>query len=514
MAASQRYYGSAAGTTVVPYKMKMREMSGAAAAARQRVCLSSECGGPATEASFISNSWQQQAIRPEPHPSTMTTTTEENKVKLILHCENGSPPYLTPSLLATCFPSTSRAVADHLVFGIAIRDTCVTPVYKPKEKKAKKAKRKDKTHPPSRQGSAVSDGASSVASTSSTKPTGYTFTGRPLHDDLIIPREYNVLACPSFDLIDDGKLGSNGANAATATHKEVHLITQRGHQKLTPNLYRVVVENMEATTSIGLYDEASEDNAKRNAKSVERTKLWLEEWHNSSAELEKVTGHRKSKLWAPIVGGADLTLRLDCIENATKLGSVCGVALIGIHHIADRQARIELLQSCSKAVPKSMPCALLVANSIGQIMDAAQNGVSYIGSSLPALLARSRRALILDLHGWKVEEEPEDRQYGRPKKRPRTEGGSTIDGCICLEDKAFARDTAPFVEGCSCLACTEHKRAYLHHLINAKELLAEILLFVHNLHVTIHLLQEMADATAIGKQMEFVQHIERQLHSV
>ena len=54
----------------------------------------------------------------------------------------------------------------------------------------------------------------------------------------------------------------------------------------------------------------------------------------------------------------------------------------------------------------------------------------------------------------------------------------------------------------------------LHHLINAKELLAEILLFVHNLHVTIHLLQEMADATAIGKQMEFVQHIERQLHSV
>ena len=162
-----------------------------------------------------------------------------------------------------------------------------------------------------------------------------------------------------------------------------------------------------------------------------------------------------------------------------------------------------------------MPCALLVANSIGQIMDGAQNGVSYIGSSLPALLARSRRALILDLHGWKVEE-GEVRQYGdgRPKKRPRTEGGSIIDGCICLEDKAFARDTAPFVEGCSCLACTDHKRAYLHHLINAKELLAEILLFVHNLHVTIHLLQEMADATAIGKQMEFVQHIERQLHSV
>jgi queuine tRNA-ribosyltransferase subunit QTRTD1 len=453
------------------------------------------------------------------------TTTEETKTKLILHCENGSPPYLTPALLASCFPSTSRAVQDHLIFGIAVRDSCVTPVYEPKGRKSKKKTKQTnnsgKSTPPSRQGSAASDGASSIASTSSAKPTGYTFTGRPLHEHLIIPREYNVLACPSFDLIDDGKSSNNATKAATATHRGLSLVTPRGHQKLTPDLYHEVARKMEAPVSIGMYDQASEENSKRNAKSVERTKLWLEEWSNISAEQNNDDEDKSTscEIWAPIVGGADLELRLDCIENATKQSSICGVALIGIHHIADRQARVELMQSCTKAIPKSMPYAVLVANSIGQILDAAQNGVQFIGSSLPVLLARSHRALVLDLHAWKDEEKGVLNDDDLAKKRPRAVGGAisiddpntTKDGCICLDEKSFARDVASFVKGCSCLACTEHKRAYVHHLINAKELLAEILLFVHNLHHLLSLLQEMNDATATGRQVEFVKHIERQL---
>lgn len=44
---------------------------------------------------------------------------------------------------------------------------------------------------------------------------------------------------------------------------------------------------------------------------------------------------------------------------------------------------------------------------------------------------------------------------------------------------------APLVEGCSCYACTAHHRAYLHHLLNAREMLAWTLLQVHN-HHTMH----------------------------
>ncbi|RWA04801.1 hypothetical protein EKO27_g10307 [Xylaria grammica] len=41
----------------------------------------------------------------------------------------------------------------------------------------------------------------------------------------------------------------------------------------------------------------------------------------------------------------------------------------------------------------------------------------------------------------------------------------------------------PLVEGCECYACTNHHRAFLHHLLNAKEMLGWTLLQVHNYQV-------------------------------
>jgi len=54
---------------------------------------------------------------------------------------------------------------------------------------------------------------------------------------------------------------------------------------------------------------------------------------------------------------------------------------------------------------------------------------------------------------------------------------------IDLWDPAHATDASPFVEGCTCYACKAHHRAYLHHLLSAKEMLAWVLLQIHNHHV-------------------------------
>ena len=57
------------------------------------------------------------------------------------------------------------------------------------------------------------------------------------------------------------------------------------------------------------------------------------------------------------------------------------------------------------------------------------------------------------------------------------------DGCVNLNDTRYARDSLPLMPGCICMACSNsHSRAYIHHLVQAKELLAQILLFAHNLH--------------------------------
>ncbi len=47
---------------------------------------------------------------------------------------------------------------------------------------------------------------------------------------------------------------------------------------------------------------------------------------------------------------------------------------------------------------------------------------------------------------------------------------------INLRDLSFARDTTAIMEGCTCPACKSYTRAYIHHLLNAHEMLAEVLL--------------------------------------
>merc|ERR1711988_1537235 len=44
----------------------------------------------------------------------------------------------------------------------------------------------------------------------------------------------------------------------------------------------------------------------------------------------------------------------------------------------------------------------------------------------------------------------------------------------------YAMDCRPLVENCKCITCRDHTRAYIHHLLNAKEMLGEVLLYIHN----------------------------------
>jgi len=451
-----------------------------------------------------------------------STTPEQSSppFKLILHCEDGSPPYLTPILLAKNFPTTNRVVRDHLVLGIEVRNSFVSPVYgpRPSDRKNGRKKEKDEKSPPaSRQGSNISnnDSAMSSVACSITKPTGYTFSGRPLFKHLGIPNDYDVMACPSFDLIDNCVADMPVA----ATNAETSLSTPRGYQRITPELYRDVVRKMEAPSFVGLYDQASSvKNTKRARRSVERTKSWLRTTisDNVTDKEEEVEGEKTDpcpKMWAPVVGEEDMVLRLECIQHAiNQKAPLRGFALIGIHHVGDRQARNTLLQSCMKDIPRNMSCAVLVANDMVQILDAARNGVRYIGSALPTNLARYHKALVLDLYGWRRYHENDEGERQRVSMCRRIEERSTLsDGCISLDDDIFVKDTVPFVKDCSCLACTHHNRAYVHHLINANELLAQILLFVHNLHHVLAFYDEMSQATSMEKQDIFIAHIEKQL---
>jgi queuine tRNA-ribosyltransferase accessory subunit len=52
---------------------------------------------------------------------------------------------------------------------------------------------------------------------------------------------------------------------------------------------------------------------------------------------------------------------------------------------------------------------------------------------------------------------------------------------INLRDKKYELDDKPLMSDCKCDACTQHTRAYIHHLLNTKEITGIVLLSIHNL---------------------------------
>lgn len=87
----------------------------------------------------------------------------------------------------------------------------------------------------------------------------------------------------------------------------------------------------------------------------------------------------------------------------------------------------------------------------------------------------------------------------------------TTTGYITLDEQVFVRDPSPFLKGCSCIACVNHTRSYVHHLINANEILAEILIFNHNLHHLLKMFEQISLALEAGSLDKFQRYIESQL---
>ena len=111
-----------------------------------------------------------------------------------------------------------------------------------------------------------------------------------------------------------------------------------------------------------------------------------------------------------------------------------------------------------------------------------------------------------------------------------------MGGKLDLSKEQFARDSSALLPGCQCVACRPRQintsagdvkkmvpsftRAYIHHLIKANEMLAETLLFVHNLHQMLLLFRNLSKAASLddsetninkGKNLEtFCQKLEKQ----
>lgn len=98
------------------------------------------------------------------------------------------------------------------------------------------------------------------------------------------------------------------------------------------------------------------------------------------------------------------------------------------------------------------------------------------------------------------EEEAADEQKVRGDNNETQLAASALKpdwACLNLWDEEYVRDRRPLMKGCGCLACSKHTRAYIHHLLKSKELLAEILLYQHNQYQMLKMFDEVGKTSSI-----------------
>nr|CBN81971.1 Queuine tRNA-ribosyltransferase subunit qtrtd1 [Dicentrarchus labrax] len=205
--------------------------------------------------------------------------------------------------------------------------------------------------------------------------------------------------------------------------------------------------------------------------------------YTTNKELEGV------EVFGAVEGGDILEERVRSARETAKR-PVAGFCLDGLQTGSmDQALRTQLITAVTKELPEDKPRLLQGVGRPDEVLECVDAGVDLFESFFPFQVTERGCALcfsfdvspdperaVLELDGEK-EMAGETQQNGDLNLDDQTQMTSFE---INLKDKRYQGDFRPLVEGCGCYCCKNHQRAYLHHLLVTNELLAGVLLMIHN----------------------------------
>jgi queuine tRNA-ribosyltransferase len=208
------------------------------------------------------------------------------------------------------------------------------------------------------------------------------------------------------------------------------------------------------------FDECSDPNDHEYSKiAMQRTHRWAE-------RSLKAQTRRDQALFGIIQGGVQVDLRAASAKFIASLDTP-GIAIGGLS-VGETKAEMHaMLDVVTPLLPENKPRYLMGVGTPEDLIDGVMRGIDIFDCVLPTRLARHHSAFA-----------PEGR--------------------LNLMNATFARDERPVDETCDCYTCKTFTRAYIRHLVIAKELLAGTLISIHNLRALIRLMEEIRAAIMDG----------------
>jgi len=234
-------------------------------------------------------------------------------------------------------------------------------------------------------------------------------------------------------------------------------VTFRSHidgssQHLTPEKSIQIQENLGADIIMTL-DECSDPNDHGYSRiAMERTHRWAERCLQSKRRSDQA-------LFGIVQGGIDPDLREESSHFIASL-PFPGIAIGGLSVGETKKEMQTILSLVTHCLPENKPRYLMGVGTPEDLINGIALGVDIFDCVLPTRLARHNAAF-------------------------------SSQGRLNLMNAAFIHDPKPIDDTCTCYTCLNFSRAYLHHLVNVKELLAGTLLSIHNLHTLIQLVKEI-----------------------
>jgi queuine tRNA-ribosyltransferase len=231
----------------------------------------------------------------------------------------------------------------------------------------------------------------------------------------------------------------------------------------------IAIEEKLGADIIMAFDECSDPLDKNYAiQALERTHRWAERCLKAKTRPDQA-------LFGIVQGGIFEDLRQ---ASARRLSSLDfpGYAIGGLSVGESKMDMLKSIEVVNGILPKQKPRYLMGVGTPFDLLEGIRRGVDMFDCVLPTRLARHHAA-------------------------------QTMCGRLNLANSAYSLDERPIDEKCGCYTCAHFSRAYLRHLIVAKEMLAATLLSIHNIYTLVELSQQIRQSIIEKRFNEFSSHV-------
>ena len=239
-------------------------------------------------------------------------------------------------------------------------------------------------------------------------------------------------------------------------------------------------ESMQIQSNLGstiamAFDECPSSVADREymENSVARTTRWLERCKKEMARLNSLpdTINKNQLLFGINQGGIYEDIRVEHAKTIAQM-DLDGYAVGGLAVGESHEEMYRILDAVVPHLPDNKPTYLMGVGTPANILEAVDRGVDFFDCVYPTRNGR---------HGHVY----------------------TNHGKLNLFNAKYELDNRPIEEGCQCPACRSYSRAYIRHLLKAKEMLGMRLCVLHNLYFYNTMMEEIRDAIDAGNYKKY-----------